>query len=66
MNILSLFVIVPLVMLLGLWLAKGINQVRAVMVAGSTILLGLSVWLTIAYIGLRNGGSPQVLHGTNR
>ena len=46
-------------MLLGLWLAKGINQVRAVMVAGSTILLGLSVWLTIAYIGLRNGGATE-------
>ena len=29
MNILSFFVIVPLIMLLGLWLAKGINQVRA-------------------------------------
>ena len=59
MNILSLFVIIPLVMLLGLWLAKGINQVRAVMVAGSTVLLGLSVWLTVAYIGLRNGGATE-------
>ena len=59
MNILSLFVIVPLIMLLGLWLSKGINQVRAVMVTGSTVLLGLSVWLTVAYIGLRNGGATE-------
>lgn len=59
MNILSLFVIIPLIMLLGLWLAKSVNQVRAVMVAGSTALLGLSVWLTVAYIGLRNGGATE-------
>lgn len=28
MNILSLFVLIPLLMMLGLWMARGINQVR--------------------------------------
>lgn len=32
MNFLSLFVLIPLLMLLGLWLAKGIKGVRTVMV----------------------------------
>ena len=36
MNILSLFVLIPALMLLCLWLAKSLNQVRGVMVAGSS------------------------------
>ena len=35
MNFLSLFVLIPLLMLLGLWLARGINQIRTVMVTGA-------------------------------
>ena len=42
MNILSLFVLIPLLMLLGLWIARNVNQVRGGMVAGSTLLLALS------------------------
>ena len=38
MNILSLFVLVPLLMLLGLWIARNLNQVRGVMVAGHRFL----------------------------
>ena len=34
MSILSVFVLIPALMLLGLWLAKNLNQVRGVMVAG--------------------------------
>ena len=37
---LSSFVFIPLLMLLGLWLSRNINQVRGVMVAGATALLG--------------------------
>ena len=35
---LSIFVIVPLLMLLGLWLARNDKQVRGVMVAGASVL----------------------------
>ena len=59
MNILSFFVIIPLVMLLGLWVSRSIAQVRGVMVAGSTALLALAAWLTLAYIGLRNSGATD-------
>lgn len=59
MNILSLFVLVPLLMLLGLWIARNLNQVRGVMVAGSSILLVLAAYLTVSYIGLRNGGATE-------
>ena len=47
MSILSVFVIIPALMLLGLWLAKSLNQVRGVMVTGASCLLVLSVWLTV-------------------
>ena len=57
MNFLSLFVFIPLVMLLGLWLARGIKGVRAVMVAGSTALLALSVWLTYTFLCDRAAGA---------
>ena len=43
MNILSLFVLIPLFMMLGLWMARSVNQVRGVMVAGSSALLVLAV-----------------------
>lgn len=57
MSILSLFVLIPVVMLLGLWLSRNLNQVRGVMVAGSTCLLALSAWLTIAFIQERQAGN---------
>ena len=61
MSILSLFVLVPLVMLLGLWLARNVNQVRGVMVAGSSVLLLLAIWLTVDFIDLRNGGNDAAM-----
>lgn len=57
MNILSLFVLIPLLMLLGLWIARNVNQVRGVMVAGSTLLLALAAYLTVSYIGQRHAGA---------
>ena len=53
MNILSLFVLIPLFMMLGLWMARSVNQVRGVMVAGSSALLVLAVWLAVDYLRLR-------------
>lgn len=43
-------------MLLGLWISRNLNQVRGVMVAGSSCLLLLSVWLTITFIQMRSAG----------
>ncbi len=57
MNILSLFVVIPALMLLGLWIARNLNQVRGVMVVGSTALLALSGWLTWAFLNERAAGN---------
>ena len=57
MNILSLFVVIPALMLLGLWIARNVNQVRGVMVAGSSCLLAMSIWLTLHFISERDGGN---------
>ena len=61
MSILTLFVVIPVVMLLGLWLSRNLNQVRGVMVAGSTALLLLSIWLTVAFVQARNAGNTDVM-----
>ncbi len=57
MNFLSLFVLIPLLMLLGLWLAKGLKGIRTVMVIGSSALLLLSVYLTVNYLADRQAGA---------
>ena len=44
-------------MLLGLWLAKNLNQVRGVMVTGASCLLALSIWLTIYFVQQRAVGN---------
>ena len=64
MNILSLFVLIPALMLLGLWAARSINQVRGVMVAGASALLALSVWLTVAYLQARGAGETAEMGRT--
>lgn len=57
MNILSLFVLIPMLMLLGLWVSKSLGQIRGVMVAGSSALLVLSVTLVFMYLGERAAGN---------
>lgn len=57
MSILSLFVVIPVLMLLGLWVSRNLNQVRGVMVAGSSCLLALSIWLTVYFIQQRAAGN---------
>ncbi|MDE6690040.1 MAG: NADH-quinone oxidoreductase subunit M, partial [Prevotella sp.] len=59
MNILSLFVVIPVLMLLGLWIARNLNQVRGVMVAGASCLLALSVWLTYYFVTERAAGNTD-------
>ncbi|MCD8203414.1 MAG: NADH-quinone oxidoreductase subunit M, partial [Prevotella sp.] len=61
MSILSLFVVIPALMLLGLWIARNVNQVRGVMVAGSSCLLVLSIWLTITFIRMRSAGVADAM-----
>ena len=53
MTFLTLFVIIPVLMLLCLWLAKNDTQVRIVMAVGSTALLALAIYLVIAFVGAR-------------
>ena len=53
MNILSIFVLIPLLMLLGLWLSRNIKQIRTVMVVGASALVLAAVGLTIAYLQAR-------------
>ena len=57
MSILTLFVVVPILMLFGLWLAKNLNQVRGVMVVGATALLAMAIWLTIYFVQQRAAGN---------
>lgn len=47
MNILSIFVLIPLLMLLGLWLSRNIKQIRTVMVTGASALVLAAVGLTL-------------------
>ena len=46
-------------MLAGLWASRSVNQVRGVMVTGASLLLALSVYLTVDYIGLRQAGAME-------
>ena len=57
MNFLTLFVLVPLLMIVGLWLSRNIKQIRGVMVAGSTLLLVLAGVLTYMYLTERGAGN---------
>lgn len=57
MDLLSYFVIVPVLMLLGFIPCKNIKQVRAVAVIGSTIELIMAVALLILFINERNAGN---------
>ena len=59
MNILSIFVLIPLLMLLGLWLSRNIKQIRTVMVTGASALVLAAVGLTIAYLQARAAGDTQ-------
>ena len=59
MNFLSIFVLIPVLMILALFLSKKRNQILGVMVTGSTLLIGLSIYLVIKYIITRAGGATD-------
>ena len=62
MNILSLFVLIPLVMLLLLFICRNIIQIRTIMVTGSAILLALTVILIVLFIQKQpaSGSEPML------
>ncbi len=61
MSILTLFVVIPVLMLLGLWAARNVNQVRGVMVVGASALVLLSAYLTVDFIQARAAGVTDVM-----
>ncbi|MDR0393666.1 MAG: NADH-quinone oxidoreductase subunit M [Tannerella sp.] len=67
MNFLSLFVLIPVLMMLGLWFSRNIRQIRGVMVAGASALLALAVSLVFLYLERRAGGdTSEMLFTDNR
>ncbi|MDE6717960.1 MAG: NADH-quinone oxidoreductase subunit M, partial [Muribaculaceae bacterium] len=60
-NILIWFVIVPVIMMIGLACCGNSNMkaIRGVMVAGSTVLLAMSIWLVVDFLGLRAAGDTS-------
>lgn len=65
-NPLIYFVIIPLLMMAGIALSPGRKAIRAVAVVGSLLLLGLSTWLLVDYLGLRAAGeeAPMLYTGS--
>lgn len=62
MNFLSLFVGIPVAMMLGLLVAANLKQIRTVMATGASLLLGLAVATVIMYLGERaNGNAAEML-----
>ena len=59
MNLLSVFILIPLLMLLGLWISRNLTQVRTVMAVGSSALLIAAVTLTISYLKARAAGATD-------
>ena len=57
MNILNLFIVIPLIMLLALWASRNLRQTRSVMVVGSSLLLLLAIYLTTDFIAQRGAGA---------
>ena len=57
MNFLSLFVLIPILMMCGLLFSANLKQIRAVVAAGGSLLLALAVGSVFAYIGERNAGN---------
>ncbi len=61
MNILSLFVLVPVLMILCLFVSKNMQQIRTVMVTGASVLLVLAGILTVMFVQERAVSDAQML-----
>ncbi|MDR0546333.1 MAG: NADH-quinone oxidoreductase subunit M [Dysgonamonadaceae bacterium] len=56
MSILSLFVVVPVLMMLALFLCKSMKAIRAVMITGASVLVVLATILTVLFFQQRAAG----------
>jgi len=66
MNFLSLFVLIPILMMCGLWAARNLKQIRAVMVTGASALLLLAVALVFLYIHERAASGVSIVFTDSR
>lgn len=57
MNFLSIFVLIPVLMIIALFIARNRKQVLGVMVTGSTLLVIMAAYLTVSYITDRAAGA---------
>ncbi len=57
MNFLSIFVLIPVLMMLALFAARNRKQVLGVMVTGSVALMIMAAYLVVAYLGERAAGA---------
>jgi len=57
MNILSLFVVIPVLMMVVLFLCRSMNQIRGVMITGASALLVLAGVLTVLFLQERAAGN---------
>ncbi len=61
MNILSLFVLVPVLMILVLFVCKSMQQIRTVMVTGASVLLVLAGVLSVMFVQERAVSNDEML-----
>jgi NADH-quinone oxidoreductase subunit M len=61
MDILSLFVVVPILTVIALMLTKGQNNYRVVTLIGSTIQAGMAFNLLYQFLQLKSGGNTDVM-----
>ncbi len=59
MNFLLIFVLIPVLMTLTLFLAKNRKQILTIMVTGSVALVVASAYLTVSYLAQRNAGATD-------
>lgn len=61
MNFLSIFVLIPFLMMMGLFFAKSRNQINAIAATGSVVLLILTAILTFMYLDARAAGDTALM-----
>ncbi len=61
MNFLSIFVLIPFLMMIGLFFAKSRNQINAIAATGSVVLLILAAMLTFMYLDARAAGDTALM-----
>ncbi len=59
MNFLSLFVLIPILMMAGLAIARNMKQIRTVAVTFSTLQLGLAIYTVFKYLSERIAGKTE-------